>query len=59
MNTILNIADSIACNDAILNLIALSSDTSEETAAPDYWTQQHIHEQWLNVLFAFSPIAES
>lgn len=59
MEIITNIANSIACNDAILSLVAFSDDASEETGAPDYWTQQHIHEQWLNVLLAFSTAIEA
>jgi len=59
MNPILGVTSALACNDAILSLQAFAEDVAEETGAPDYWTANHIHEQWQNVLLAFPPVAEA
>ena len=53
------IANSIACAEAILSLAAFAEDAAEELGAPDEWTSKHIHEQWTNVIFAFPPVAEA
>lgn len=59
MEAITALTNALACNDAILSLQAFAEDASEELGAPDIWTANHIHEQWLDVLMAFPPVAEA
>ena len=59
MNPILGVTNAIACNDAILSLTAFAHDADEEFGTPDGWLEDHIEEQWENVVFSFPALAEA